>query len=93
MNDINIRSEHISRYQAKLKHLDDLLERARRHQVEEAEHQAELKELAAKREELVQHISDMENWQEQEIEQAGPMAIWDAIAQQAEKLVERLEKK
>jgi len=29
MNDVNLRTEHISRYQARLKHLDELLERAR----------------------------------------------------------------
>jgi len=93
MNDINLKSDHISHYHAKLQHLDELLQRARQHKIEEAEHEAELKQLIARREELAHHLNDMESWREEEFEKAGPMAIWDAVAQQLEKLVERLEKK
>jgi len=98
MNDINLRSDHLGRYQARLKRLDELLARARQKQVETAEHEAELKKLAAKREELAGHLEQIEqipakDWQEEEIEQAGPMGLWDAVAQQLEKLVEKLEKK
>ena len=98
MNDINLRSEQISRYQARLKHLDKLLERARRKKIETAEHEAELKEITGKREELAKYIIDMqhldlEDWKEEEIEKGGPMGIWDSVAQQLEKLVEKLEKK
>jgi hypothetical protein len=38
-------------------------------------------------------LRDPSDWQEEEIEKAGPMGIWDAVAEQVEKLVERLEKK
>jgi hypothetical protein len=98
MNDVNLRSEHISRYQARLKHLDQLLERARQRKIEEAEHEAELKEIAGKREELAKYVRDLEHidvedWQEEEIEKSGPMGLWDSVAQQLEKLVEKLEKK
>ena len=31
------------------------------------------------------------NWETEEIEKAGPMGVWDALAIQAEHLVERLE--
>ena len=49
------------------------------------------------REELAGHLERMrlrslEDWQEKEIELSGPMGIWDAVAQQLEKLVERLER-
>ena len=37
-------------------------------------------------------LKSLANWREEEIEKAGPMGIWDALAQQIEKLVERLEK-
>ena len=98
MNDINLRSEQISRYQARLKHLDELLERARHKKTEMAEHETELKEITGKRDELAKYVGDMEHldvedWQEDEIEKAGPMGIWDAVAQQLEKLVERIEEK
>ena len=36
---------------------------------------------------------DPKHWQEEEIEKSGPMALWDSVAQQLEKLVERIEKK
>ena len=98
MNDINIRSEQISRYQARLKHLDELLERAHQRKVEAAEHETELKEITGKRDELAKYVSDLkhidvEHWKEEEIEKAGPMGLWDSVAQQLEKLIERIEKK
>ena len=98
MNDVNLRSEHISRYQARLKHLDQLLERARQAKIEEAEHEAELKEITSKHEELTKYVSDLEHidvedWKEEEIEKSGPMGLWDSVAQQLEKLVEKIEKK
>jgi hypothetical protein len=98
MNDINLRSAQISRYQSRLKHLDELLKRAHQKENVEPEQKTELKELARKREEFARYIGDLkhidtEHWQEEEIEKAGPMALWDSVAQQLEKLVERLEKK
>jgi len=97
MNDINLRSDHISRYQARLKHLDALLERARQKEVAAAEHAAELKKLATRREDLAWHLDEIEqvpaeDWKVKEIEKAGPMGVWDSVAQQLEKLVEKLEK-
>ena len=35
---------------------------------------------------------DLKNWREEEIEKSGLMGLWDALAQQAEKLAERLDK-
>ncbi|WP_255416746.1 hypothetical protein [Thiohalobacter thiocyanaticus] len=34
-----------------------------------------------------------EHWEEDEIRQAGPMGVWDVVAQKLEHLLERLEKK
>jgi ferredoxin-NADP reductase len=76
--------------------MDELLARANEDVTgEEHELAAELKELTSKRDELAGHLDRMrlkslEDWQEKEIEKAGPMGIWDAVAQQLEKLVERL---
>ena len=36
-------------------------------------------------------LSSLENWDTEELALAGPMGVWDALAQQLEKLVERLE--
>jgi hypothetical protein len=86
--------QHIIEYESHLKHIDELLERA----IEKMPPgQPELKELTAKREELVDHIEAMrlknlEDWREKEMEMAGPMGIWDAVAQQLEELIERFGK-
>ena len=88
--------QHIREYDSRLKHIDELLTRARAEAgPEQAGIGAELETLTTQREELAGHLEKMrlrpgEDWQDKEIELAGPMGIWDAVAQQLEKLVERL---
>ena len=90
--------QHIREHESRLKHIDELLARAHAGAgPERAETGAELEKLTADREELAGHLEkmrlrDLGDWQEKEIELAGPMGIWDAVAQQLEKLVERLER-
>ena len=96
MNEINLHSEHIARYEARMKHLDDLLDRARVTEAGTEEDETELKEITGKRVELETHVNelrlkDLANWKQEEIEMSGPMGIWDAAAQQLEALVEKLE--
>jgi Skp family chaperone for outer membrane proteins len=92
----HLAEQHIIEFESRLKHLDELLARANKDIAgEEHELAEELKELTAKREELAGHLDTMrlksrEEWQEKEIVQAGPMGIWDAVAQQLEMLIERL---
>ena len=102
MNDIaSMRERHILRYESRQKHLDELLARAREHTGEGPEHadvRAHLDQLTEEHGRLSDQLDalkqrDFDDWHEEEIEHAGPMAIWDALAQQAEKLVEKLEKK
>lgn len=88
--------QHITEYTSRLKHIDELLTRAREG-ISDEKHElaADLKEISEKREELASHLEEMrvksrEAQQEHAIEHAGPMGIWDALAQQLEKLVERL---
>ena len=90
--------QHIREHESRLKHIDELLARA--HAAagpEQAGIGAELEKLTAEREELAGHLEKMrlrpfDDWREKEVELAGPMGIWDAVAQQLEKLVERLER-
>lgn len=88
--------QHIREYEARLRHIDELMEQAARKGASPESHD-ELSEIQEKREELAGHVEElkrkqMEDWQEQEIEKAGPMGVWDVIAQKLERLVERLEK-
>jgi DNA repair exonuclease SbcCD ATPase subunit len=88
--------QHIVEFESRLKHIDELLTRANEGvKGEQQELATELKELTVKREELAGHLEEirhnaLEEQREKEIEKAGPMGIWDAVAQQLEKLIERL---
>ena len=90
--------QHILEYESRRKHIDELLEKAHAAGAAKApEVSAELADIMAKRDELAAHLEEMRikslaNWQEEEIEKAGPMAVWDAVAQQLEKLLERFER-
>ncbi len=92
--------QHIREYQSRMKHIDELLERAQKglsEGEEPKERKAELEEATRGREKLATMYEELklpstENWRKEEILKSGPMGIWDAVAQQLEKLVERLER-
>ena len=92
--------QHILEHEARLRHTDELLEQARRATSgagHEPEAHAELEGLQQRRDELAAQVEELrrrpvEDWREEEIEQSGPMGLWDAVAQQIERLVERLER-
>ncbi len=90
---------HIREYESRLKHIDELYQRAQT-AVEQREDiavgNAELMEIAQARsllpgdsEEL--RTLDLENWQKETVQGAGPMAIWDILAQRLEAFIERHE--
>jgi len=91
-------SHHGSKYEAKLRHMDELFERADKGLAEKggaAEFNNELEALRREREKLLADIDAIkketrEEWQEQTIEEAGPMILWEAVAKRLELLVERV---
>lgn len=91
-------SHHGSKYEAQLRHIDELFERADSRLTSiggEPELNNELEALRRDREKLVADIEDIkkktsEEWQEETIEEAGPMVLWEAIAKRLESLVERI---
>ena len=95
MNELeHLINQHILAYESRLKHIDELLEEV--DQLDDESNQQELEAIKSKREELSQSLSSaktlsVDNWEKEEIEMAGPMAVWDAVAQQLEKLVEKVE--
>jgi len=100
MNKIDqLAEQHIREHQSRLIHIDDLLNRVdkkKEEYISKSEIDIQLEELRADREKLSQHIEDLkkksfDEWQVTEIEQVGPMIIWDAVAKKLEKLVERIE--
>lgn len=92
--------QHIREYQSRMQRIDELMERAQkglgegeapdeiRTGLEEASRGRE--KLATLYEEL--KLSSTENWRKEEIIKSGPMGVWDALAQQLEKLIERFER-
>lgn len=91
--------QRIREYDLRLRYLDEVLAYAEMKlaQHPKAEASTQLKKLKEERNRFAGWVEEsklkhLENWQEDEILKAGPMGIWDAIAQQVEKLVERIER-
>ena len=89
--------QHIREYESRLKHIDELYERAHKateHLEDEHESRSELKWFEERRSNVKDAIETMpvKNWREETVKKAGPMAIWDIIAQQLEDFLERHEK-
>lgn len=89
--------QRIKEYDMRLKHLDDLLgqahEKVGRSSVPDAGEQLAM--LKKERDKLAGWVDEIKrkppgSLREDETMKAGPMGIWDAVAQQVEKLVERI---
>lgn len=92
--------QHIREYESRRKHIDELIARADEASKALDENHAirsELKQYQGEHAEIVEQAEELkkmplEHWREETIRSAGPMAIWDVIAQKLEDLVERVEK-
>ena len=92
-------NQHILEYEARLKHIKEVYQRA--HQA--AEHlpdnhrsKSELTDLSAQKVMLEQELEEVksmsvEDWRKETVNTAGPMAVWDIVAQRLEDFVERHE--
>jgi len=101
MTDLNhLMQRNIMEHESRLKHFDELIERAHKavgNGPEHAEIRDNLASLKQERDKFSSWLAELrlkslKNWRVDEIEQAGPMGIWDAVGQQLEKLVERIER-
>ena len=90
--------QHILEHESRLKHVDELLERAQRKTAKaEADAAEQLANAKRKRDTLSRQVEAFKlrppgQWSEAEFEKTGPMVVWDTLAQQLEKLVERMER-
>ena len=90
--------QHILEHEMRLKRVDTLLERAQ-HGVAKMDNSDTAEQLArakATRDQLSSQVEQYkqrppERWSEAEFESKGPMIVWDNLARQLEKLVERME--
>lgn len=95
MPDINQLAEsHIREHEARLKHIDELMEQVKK--AEQAttgspEVKAEFSDLKQERSALASHLDELRQKSAEEwAEKAGPMVMWDIVADRLEKLVERI---
>jgi len=93
----NLVEQHVAEYESRLKHMDELTQRASGAVGAGQELDSELQALIKERDRLSNHVEQMklrslDDWDKEELSMAGPMGVWDAVAQQMEKLVERLER-
>ncbi len=92
--------QHIREYEARQQHVNELIAKAENISDNLEKDQAMKNELELYRNhhaDLVEHTEKLkemplEHWREETIKSAGPMAIWDVIAQKLEDLVEHVEK-
>jgi ferritin-like metal-binding protein YciE len=87
--------QHVREYESRLKHVDELVERAKATGHPEV-HQA-LDQILEQRSAMAAELDSMrlkslDDWRAEEIAKSGPMGVWDALAQQLEELVERFER-
>ena len=91
--------QHIREYESRLRHIDELYQRAHAAAAESdaaSEAQDKLRDISAQRE-LLRETTDelrtlpLDRWREETIRNAGPMAIWDVLAQKLEDFIERHE--
>ncbi|WP_455208886.1 hypothetical protein [Kaarinaea lacus] len=81
--------QHIAEHQSRLKHIDELMQQAEKTGDEESK--AELAELKEKQTEMGDYIEQLrEKSPEQLMETAGPMVMWELVAQRLEKLIEKI---
>ena len=82
---------HVAEYNARLKHFDEMAEKAAVMADQEA--LEELEELKAHRHQFAEFLRELKHSPSQKLLDKGPMAIWDLVADRLEKLVERLSRK
>ncbi len=96
--DINrLAEQQVRLYQSRIQHLDELIGKARKGlegHPEREKHEKTLDDILRRRDDLqvqldefiMKHPDDLE----EQVEKAGLMAIWEVLAQDLEKLLEKL---
>jgi hypothetical protein len=101
MTDIDhLMQQNILEHESRLKHFDELMERARNGIGKDPGHteiRDSLSSLTQERDKYSSWLAELrlkrlESLQVDEIQKAGSMGIWDTVGQQLEKLVERVER-
>lgn len=79
---------HVTEYNARLKHFDEMAEKAKL--LEDEKDLDELAELKAHRKQFADFLHELKHSPSQKLLDSGPMAIWDVVAARLEKLLEKV---
>ncbi len=91
-NENQLVESHVKEYTSRLNHIDELITRAGKADIQKEEHQSELSDLKQEREKLADHLDKIQAQSDEEwAKEGGPMVIWDLVAERLEKLVEHIE--
>lgn len=94
--------QHVLQYESRLKRFNELVEQQKKlaaaSMAQVAALSPEMQQIVDEQKKFQNHLEELrmkslQRWQEEVIEKSGPMGIWDAVAQQLEKVVETMEKK
>ena len=92
--------QQVKEYESRLKHIDEMLDHAHiqlsTKNVVENEH-TEFERIQRARHQLSEDLQRMkliskQHWQTDTIENAGPLGVWDIVAQRLEKFIARIDK-
>lgn len=93
-------TQHIREYESRLRHIDELFERAQiasekldhdhESKIKLGQYEEQRRELANKTDKLKK--MSVSNWRAEIIQSAGPMGLWDILAQELEDFIERHER-
>jgi DNA repair exonuclease SbcCD ATPase subunit len=95
MPNINQLAEsHIKEHEARLKHIDELMEqadKAKQAAADSSKVSEELESLKQERASLAYQLDELRKQSAEEwAEKGGPMVMWDIVADRLEKLLERI---
>ena len=83
----------IMEHEARLKHLDELMEKAEAVKTEDDAIAEELSALKQEREKMGDYVAELKQKSPQEfMKTAGPMVMWEIVAEKLEHMIEKLKK-
>jgi|AMFO01.1.fsa_nt_gi hypothetical protein len=97
MDTEQLAEQQILRYQSRMRHLDEMIEKARKGldgHPEKEKHKKTLAEILQRRDDLKVKLDELllknPTDPEEQVEKAGLMAIWEVLAQDLEALLEAM---
>ena len=84
----------IRKHEAQLKHIDELVEKVEKSAPEDEAVSRELEPLKQEREKMGDYVEGLKQKSPQEfMETAGPMVMWEIVAEKLEHLIEKIKVK